>query len=574
MIQTIHHLKIQAIYHNMKKIILEQANVGSKDYNYLKQALDNNCFDSFRDLQLNDNPIKKYQGRSVIVGKKLSTGETILIYADNTMENYQTGKTKRWYCQALVDLKNQEESETKAQRTFKNVLYDTKKQVDYLTRYIAKYPDYEVETPSDYDLQYSYETPIDLNSINSTVFPIPGKFFLYMSNEKSNKRKEQTNAEANDAKQAEEKKKNEKLNQAQQNIKDTLIAAGYAFEGVNPGTPEYNNEIDLRKIMGGKYAKFFTEYTPIWFTGNTETQGEINRSECKNRILKLYRAASKNDVNYKSDSEILNDVNYVVKCISKDKNFVSGKLGVGDELQYLERNSGPYGIRVYIKEGVKPQQALNEMVRKKLLMVKENKTKQLSESKIINSRFNILVEGKEMKTKNDYFNMFESLMVESRYLQSQNFNQDLINESVMDFLSGIFPGSKRGIWSMAKEYLISYLLKALGVDPNGWIASIIEVSLSNIAIEDIPKLFSDCQFLTDTLVKSLPEAIAKKLLAAQGFDGVFSNIMRNVIVELIYDTKFAEMLKEKLGKEICSKMPELKDKMGSVVDGLKDKITK
>jgi len=142
----------------------------------------------------------------------------------------------------------------------------------------------------------------------------------------------------------------------------------------------------------------------------------------------------------------------------------------------------------------------------------------------------------------------------------------------MDFLSGIFPGSKRGIWSMAKEYLISYLLKALGVDPNGWIASVIEVSLANIAIEDIPKLFSDCQFLTDTLVKSLPEAVAKKLMVAQGFDGVFSNIMRNVIVELIYDTKFAEMLKEKLGKEICSKMSGLKDKMSNLVDGLKDKI--
>ena len=361
MILMICQFKIQVNYHNMKNIILEQANTGSKDYNYLKLALDNNCFSSFSDLRLSDNPFKRYQGKDVIVGKKISTGETILIYANGILENYQTGKTKRWYCQALVDLKNQEESTSKAERTLQNVVYDTLKQVQYLTKYLTKYTGYELERPSDYDLQYEYETPIDLYRVNSMVFPVPNKFFLYKKKETTKKEQDAANA----AKTKEETKKNEKLTQAQNDIKDKLIAAGYAFEGVNPGTPAYNTEVDVRKIMGGKYAKFFTEYTPIWFTGGTQT---VDRRQCKDKIVKLYRAASKNDVTYKDDTEVLEDINYVVKCITKDKSFVSGKLGVGDELQYLERNTGPYGIRVYIKESMENKKALNEMVRKKLLI--------------------------------------------------------------------------------------------------------------------------------------------------------------------------------------------------------------
>ena len=164
-------------------------------------------------------------------------------------------------------------------------------------------------------------------------------------------------------------------------------------------------------------------------------------------------------------------------------------------------------------------------------------------------------------------------MAESAYLNSQNFNSELINEGIMDMLGNIWPDSKRGLWSTVKEYIISWVIKTLGMDPNGWIASVVEVTLSNVAIVDVPKLFTDCHFLSDTLAKSLPEAIVKKMLNKFDMDNVFSSIMRNVFVEIINDTSFVTLLKEKLANEICQNMGKLQERMKGMVGQIQDKVS-
>jgi hypothetical protein len=239
------------------------------------------------------------------------------------------------------------------------------------------------------------------------------------------------------------------------------------------------------------------------------------------------------------------------------------------DIKPIPSNDTIKGNEVMGKNSLKENNMKN-IVRKNLLEVKNKKNSQLSENKIVKSRFFILTENKQPKTKKEIFVVLEDVKKEINYLQSQNFNNELIAEQALDYLQSVLPDAKLGIVETFKEYVVGLILKTMGVDTNGWIATIVQTTIASVPVSDLPKLLSDCHYTSNVLTKSIIKGIIYKFQKEKGMDNAFMNILRNTMIEVVEDS--AKNLENKLSDLICNKLKNADFKMGDMVDNLKSHI--
>ena len=242
-----------------KRIISEQT---QKSLDFLKNAIKYNCFDNYEwfemDTTVNQPRTIKSSGLYVVTGKN-TKGERVFFYANGRVKNLDTGVIKKWSCKSMADAQTAETTAAQQKLTVDGVVFENDEQVDFITNYMRENPGYELKKPSEYNLKYYYETPIDLSTIDY-IFP-RGKFFLY-------KKKATTQAEKDKIEQGKkaeqdkiEQKKKADLEAKIQPLKAELDKAGFTFDEPEIGTQAHNTEVDARKILGGKYSHKLPGYS-------------------------------------------------------------------------------------------------------------------------------------------------------------------------------------------------------------------------------------------------------------------------------------------------------------------------
>jgi hypothetical protein len=236
----------------------------------------------------------------------------------------------------------------------------------------------------------------------------------------------------------------------------------------------------------------------------------------------------------------------------------------------LDRNMNFYAKKVTREH---EEKILKQTISESLSILANKKRKTLSESKIVRQRFQILAEGKNLNNRRDLHKVFHGFLIESAYMNSRGYNQRVIAEGFWDIIGGFFGGSGTGtesILSYFKEYAGKWLIKKFGIDPDGWIGSILITTIGNLKFGEIGKL-TDCNYLVPLLSKSIAEGAVRKFMVSKEMDNAFSSIIRNAILELLEDSAFGQAIEKGLSKIICPLLGDLSTKMGNVTNTLKDK---
>ncbi len=240
------------------------------------------------------------------------------------------------------------------------------------------------------------------------------------------------------------------------------------------------------------------------------------------------------------------------------KNILSGNSNV------LKRPN-PYIIGQQIAESKKDE--LKTLIKENLITLSEEKKNNLlGESKIINTRFGII---KESNTE-DKDKLFNDVISEMFYLNSQGFDKGLINEGFWDILSGLFPsGNVIGQWF--KEKMSSWLIEKIAPgQENSWVGNIIITTIGNLKAGEITQL-TNCDFTTRLLAKSISEAVIKKFADSKGVSGVLADLVRNSMMEHLDSSEFAQKLESGLSHIICPLLGGVTQKMSTVANTMKDK---
>jgi len=419
---------------------------------------------------------------------------------------------------------------------------------------------------------------IDLYSLKPELFTKPNVHFIYQLTSIAN----------------------EFINQMP-NIEAFFKKLGYTLTEPKYGTAEYNSgkdALDMLNKNGG--ASLVDEFTAtlqkngkpvkglqVWKSSVNVEKGKatetvknllasiegtkMGRKECQISIKLLYKLATgKVQTRGVEPADVENAKENSYMCATQGTNYLKGIMGIQDEIDFLKRNNGPFGLRSKFEQALKESKddLLKSIIKTKLSMLSESKKKTLvSENKIIKSRFNVITESKKVK-----IDSVSDLIHESFDLVNLGLTPKLVSEGLMDSLSGLFGIGTEGILGYFKEKIVETILNKLGIDTDSWIAGTIVKAIGNIPIGDYAsgKILT-CDYLTPLIAKSIAEESLDKVKDKAGLTGGFYDVLRNAIVQGLDSTDFAQSIERGLASAICPTLSKIGGNMDGVFNTMKQK---
>jgi len=218
---------------------------------------------------------------------------------------------------------------------------------------------------------------------------------------------------------------------------------------------------------------------------------------------------------------------------------------------------------------------IKSIIKESLIETKEKKKKQLQESKIIDTRFKIIVETEKIKTKEELDEVLLEVLFEMIYLHNQGFDDKLIAESVdgvFGVLSNLFKGAGSSVLDTFKEKGVAFILNKLGLSGNTFLENFLITALGNTNLVDVPKLFTDCNFLTKKIAESIPEAYLRKLEYEKGMGNAFMDVVRNSLYDVIRNSDFANRIESSISGIICPIVQKMTDSFAGHLGSMKSKL--
>ena len=216
---------------------------------------------------------------------------------------------------------------------------------------------------------------------------------------------------------------------------------------------------------------------------------------------------------------------------------------------------------------------IKNVIKENLNKVKNEKLRTYSaESKIIKNRASIIVESPIINTKPQQQRLFNDILTESIYLNSQGFSKHIIQEQFFDTLKGFFDKEDHdSIFDTFKEYMGEWLVSKLTpLHPDGWMSKSIMNSIDDVKINDIEKLL-DCSFLTKSISKSIIDGSVGKLEKDNDLDGGLYDMVRNNLFDYVNSNDFLNKLESDITKILCPLLNGIVEKLENAHDEIREK---
>ena len=205
-------------------------------------------------------------------------------------------------------------------------------------------------------------------------------------------------------------------------------------------------------------------------------------------------------------------------------------------------------------------------------LISKSKKKTLTEERnIVKSRFSVLSEGRNIRTKIDKNSFADDVITEMFELRSQGFETEVISEGLFDMLGGLFGATGGGIGQIIKEKMASWIISKLGLSTDGYLSNFIIVAFGNLPLSDYGKL-TDCKFLSNLITNSVVESIALNVEKKTGKDGVFMDLLRNIAGDYFNDSAVENKISGFLEGMICPLMGGIKGKMKDAEEQIKASV--
>jgi hypothetical protein len=552
----------QYTYLNMKTIknIKEQAATPSNpDRDKLYKALQSGCFPKW----LKGGKFGTIGDKSVYYGQN-SNGDEIVFYADMTAQNMKTKERRNWACDAITNNPllstfgiDSKLNEATLLKTLNNVTANLQSYVDKgaVSNIFKQWNDLLTSTYpsatkliSGYKKDESGEFELDANG-NKISIPFDDK--ILPSNAILS-----TQYNLVPALDRENSWKNVAIYLPKGKTKD--LQAG----------PEGGVKLDTdgcRAILG-QYLGAALQYN-----AKVETTPLPQLSEFRQQLVKCdgagkfddFKGFTKETMNPEIKSK-LSPYGFLNKKINKRQVFriLSGKT------KYLKAPS-PYiiGLNESTESNIK------SLIKENLTKVKTEKLKTYSaESKIIKSRATIIVESPIINTKPQQERLFNDILTESIYLNSQGFSKHIIQEQFFDTLKGFFDKEDHdSIFDTFKEYMGKWLVSKLTpLHPDGWMSKSIISSIDDVKINDIEKLL-DCSYLTKSISKSIIDGSVGKLEKDNDLDGGLYDMVRNNLFDYVNSNDFLNKLESDITKILCPLLNGITEKLEKAHDEIREK---
>jgi len=351
---------------------------------------------------------------------------------------------------------------------------------------------------------------------------------------------------------------------------------------------EYKSE-DLSRYDGLMGSVWLPKGSASDLVGQTIKGSDLNCENTLSKYLGLALQSKATGENLLDDEQTIQYKQQIKKCLGTgqyDRGFKINQKNLDFDIRkslepggFLNRNLSYKEIKKYIKNNVggewqlfenKEENRLKNIIHENLIQHSiDKKNKLIKEQKVVKTRFSLLKEGLNIKTKKDRIIFSNRLMSEMVYLETQGYDQQIISEGLFDMIQGIFGNAGEGIVQMIKQKMADWFLNTLHPDlQKTWVAGIIVNVFTDTNLMDIPKLLK-CDFLTKKLAEAIIEEIPKQIQYKTGKTDWFYDTLRNSMLETLEESNFGQNLEKGLVSVVCPMLENIKGKFSGIESKIK-----
>ena len=190
-------------------------------------------------------------------------------------------------------------------------------------------------------------------------------------------------------------------------------------------------------------------------------------------------------------------------------------------------------------------------LKKHLQEIEENRNRKISESSIINTRL----------LNSD---TFPKLVSEVKYMKTQKFDVELINENLIAVLNQMFQDDGPLFMETVKKKLTEFLMSKLNVSE--FEQKVIEKAIGDTDIDDVAKLFTEPRFLASKLAEVYTEDFSTDYLET------LPEFMKSKVAQLAQDPNNEKELEDMFVDMLNPLMVGVNDKMELKMKDIRDNI--
>ena len=190
-------------------------------------------------------------------------------------------------------------------------------------------------------------------------------------------------------------------------------------------------------------------------------------------------------------------------------------------------------------------------LKKHLQEIEENRNRKISESSIINTRL----------LNSD---TFPKLVSEVKYMKTQKFDVELINENLIAVLNQMFQDDGPQFMETVKKKLTEFLMSKLNVSE--FEQKVIEKAIGDTDIDDVAKLFTEPRFLASKLAEVYTEDFSTDYLET------LPEFMKSKVAQLAQDPNNEKELEDMFVDMLNPLMVSVNEKMDEKMKDIRDNI--
>jgi len=190
-------------------------------------------------------------------------------------------------------------------------------------------------------------------------------------------------------------------------------------------------------------------------------------------------------------------------------------------------------------------------LKKHIQEIENNRNKRISESSIINTR---LVNS----------GSFPKLVSEIKYMKTQKFDVNLINENLITVLNQMFQEDGPQFMETVKQKLTEFLMNKLNVSE--FEQKVIEKAIGDTDVDDVPKLFTEPRFLASKLAEVYSEDFSSDYLET------LPEFMKSKVAKLAQDPNNEKELEDMFVDMLNPLMGDINSKMELKMKDIRDNI--
>lgn len=234
-----------------------------------------------------------------------------------------------------------------------------------------------------------------------------------------------------------------------------------------------------------------------------------------------------------------------------------------------------YGIRDLIQNKTSTNENfISKTIKEHLIKLSKQKKKSLLEKRIVENRFKVLVENKNPRRIKDVNKFVQEAYDEMTYLSNQKYETNLISESLFDMMKlFVGPTGEQSVKKTFKQYVTNNLIQKLTPNkPNGYLAKIIEKTISELDLRDAPKL-TDCYFVSEILTQSiLNQIMIQKQKAEHHIENPLDELVKDSIFDSLYESNIHERLSSGISNYICPRLNQIQSNLDNKFIQSKNRI--